>query len=67
MLAVRALDAALRLVALAFGAQRDSSAAGGERGFHLARIFFAARELDLELLHALLALEHAASAHRRRD
>ena len=56
--AVRALDAALRLVAFAFR-RRQFFAAGGETGFHVAGVLFAGRELDAQLLDALFALEHA--------
>ena len=58
MFAVRALDAALRLVAFAFRL-REFFAAGGQARFHVARILFAVRELDAQMFDALLALEHA--------
>ena len=58
MFAMRALDAALRLVAFTFR-RREIFAAGGEARFHVAGILFAVRELDAQLFDALLALEHA--------
>ncbi len=56
--AMCALDTALRFVALPFRRGQVRPARGQQR-FHLTGVFFAVRELDLELLDALLALEHA--------
>ena len=58
VIAMRALDAALRGIAFALG-DRELLAAGGELRLALARGFFARRELDAQLLQTLLALEHA--------
>src|SRR5689334_18882192 len=58
MFTMRALDAALRLVALSLRG-RQFFPAGSETGFRFANVFFARRELDAQLLDALLALEHA--------
>ena len=58
MLAVRALDAALHGIAFTLGG-RQLLAAAGKLRFHLAGVFFAARQVDAQLFHALLAFEHA--------
>src|SRR6187455_2285910 len=55
---MRALDAALRLVALALRV-RQFFATGGETGLRSAHVLFAGREFDAQLLDALFALEHA--------
>src|SRR6185503_6209790 len=58
VLAVRALDAALRGVALALRG-RELLATRGEPRFHFPSVLFAAREVAALLLETLLAFEHA--------
>ena len=59
MVAMRALDAALRLVALAFRRRRVSSRQVARCVSHVAGIVFAGGELRAQRLDAMLALEHA--------